>query len=69
MVRSSINVGRFHSDLLSESFQAHVNVSVSFFPPFLSISFTSILPREDGWAARYGLSDVAQQKYEHLQTQ
>lgn len=43
MVRSSINVGRFHSDLLSESFQAHVDVSVSFVPPsspFLSPLFS-----------------------------
>lgn len=43
MVRSSINVGRFHSVLLSVSFQAHGNVSVSFFPPsspFLSPLFS-----------------------------
>lgn len=31
--RVILNVGRFHSVLPSVSFQAHVNVSVSFFPP------------------------------------
>lgn len=44
MVRSSINVGGFHPLLLSVSFQARVNVSVSFFPPsspFLSPLFSS----------------------------